>query len=105
MFFHTKNYITNGYYLANFEDTFSRYLPAPPSQNSTTLQANNDKACSPFQNSTDTNSVEFQTSPKASTGKACRVVEFQKGAKSNIDAEKVLIKYFFHPLIRPFVLQ
>jgi len=39
-----------------------------------TLQANKDKACSHFQNSTDTNSVEFQKPLKADNDVGCSIV-------------------------------
>lgn len=78
----------NGYLLTDFEDAFNRYLPEPPIQNSTTLQASTGKASSGFQNSTEANGVEFQKPLKASNGKACRVVESQNGVNGETDNKK-----------------
>ncbi len=71
----------NGYELAAFKESFSRYItpePAPePVSSSTTLDASKSNGCSAFQNSTGQIDVEFQNSTSESG------VEFENGLQTN----------------------
>ncbi|CAL7962695.1 hypothetical protein GAMM_40018 [Gammaproteobacteria bacterium] len=70
----------HGYYLLDFKDVFSRYMPStPPAQNATTLQTATGAAFNDFSSATNNLAVAFQNAPKPLLDAECSVVAFQKG--------------------------
>jgi len=82
-----------GFELNQFEDAFSRYLPAPLTQSATTLQANDSKAFRSFQSDTTSEEKTASDTPKPLRGKACSTAALQStttgGESGNEDNQAV----------------
>ena len=77
-----------GYYLEQFSDCFSRYIP--PSQNGTPEQGNNISKLGHFQNGTNTNDVPLKKYDNALESLDCSVVPDGKGGTGEKNKQQVL---------------
>jgi putative DNA primase/helicase len=80
-----------GYVRADFEDTFTRYLPGTPSQTVTTSQAKQGKAFDEFQTVTRENDVTVSNRPKTAVTKGCDGVTVENGGAEQEGQWEVLL--------------
>ena len=68
--------VLKGYHRQKCEDAFKRYLPSPPAENATTLQAMESAAFGGFQSATSEGDVAFSNHENPSVSVGCSVVAF-----------------------------
>ena len=69
--------VGRGFNLEQFEDVFKRYIPKPPIQSATVLQATDNKAHRGFQSATDSASAALRNTLQTTHNKECSTVALQ----------------------------